>query len=106
MRRLILAAGLLASISTSAFADRIDGGWCNEDGSKRLHISGSQIELPSGRTITGNYGRHAFSYEGPARDPEEGQSIEMRQLSEEEMILYRSTNPGKSENWTRCQAIS
>jgi len=103
---MIFAAGLLASLSTSAFADRIDGGWCNEDGSKRLHISGSQIELPSGRTITGTYGRHAFSYQGPAGDPEEGQSIEMRQLSEEEMILYRSTNPGKSENWTRCQAIS
>ena len=89
-----------------ARADRIDGNWCSEDGSKRIHIDGPDIEIPSGRRIIGNYTRHGFTYTGPAGDPEEGQEIRMVQQSEEHMILYRSTEPDGFEDWRRCRVTS
>ena len=100
-----LLAGIL--FPAAALADRIDGDWCSPDG-KHLHIEGPAITIPSGAQIIGDYGRHSFRYEGPEGDPEAGQVIEMRQLSDEEMVLIRSTGgkPGTPETWTRCQATS
>ena len=96
----------LLAATLPARADRIDGGWCSEDGMKRIHIDGSSIEIPSGRKIAGTYTRHAFTYTGPEGDPESGQEIRMVQQSEEHMILYRSTEPDSFEDWHRCQVTS
>ena len=96
----------LLGATLPARADRIDGGWCSEDGMKRLHIEGPTIEIPSGRKITGVYSRHDFSYTGPEGDPEQGQEIRMVLQSEEHMIVYRSTVPDGFEHWHRCQVTS
>ena len=110
MRRIVhalpvLIAGLL--FSQPVLADRIDGDWCSPEG-KRLHIDGSAITIPSGAEIIGDYGRHSFRDEGPEGDPEAGQVIEMRQLSEEAMLLVRVIDgvSGEPVRWSRCQAIS
>lgn len=110
MRRIVhvmpvLIAGIL--FPAAALADRIDGDWCSPDG-KRLHIDGPAITIPSGADIIGDYGRHSFRYEGPEGDPEAGQVIEMRQLSDEAMLLVRVVGGVSSEpvRWSRCQAVS
>jgi len=99
-----------AAISASvvpALADRIDGDWCSADG-KHLSIEGPRIMIPSGAEISGQYDRHYFRYSGPAGDPEAGQTIEMQQLSDEEMRLQRTTGGEKMpvETWRRCQVTS
>lgn len=95
------------SMTGVALADRIDGDWCSPTG-KHLRIEGPRIMIPSGAEITGQYDRHAFRYSGPQGDPEAGQTIEMRQLSEEEMLLRRTVGGQMQpiENWRRCQAVS
>ncbi|MCO5133757.1 MAG: hypothetical protein M9908_05260 [Phyllobacteriaceae bacterium] len=102
----IAFSAFLLAAALPARADQIDGGWCSEDGMKRIHINGPNIEIPSGRKITGAYTRHAFTYTGPAGDPEDGQEIRMVQQSDEHMILYRSTEPDSFEDWHRCQVTS
>lgn len=105
----LMFAGLMMPV-TPALADRIDGDWCSADG-RHLRIDGPRIMIPSGAEIAGRYDRHHFSYEGPEADPEAGQLIEMRQLSDQEMRLKRiprgeieSIEP--AEIWRRCQAVS
>lgn len=99
-------AGLAATV-VPALADRIDGDWCSTDG-KHLSIEGPRIMIPSGAEISGQYDRHQFRYSGPAGDPEAGQTIEMQQLSDEEMRLQRTTGGEKMpvETWRRCQVTS
>ena len=100
------AAGVLAAAGP-AFADRIDGDWCSADG-KHLSIAGPRIMIPSGAEIAGQYDRHHFRYDGPAGDPEAGQTIEMQVLSDEEMWLRRIIGGEKRpvETWRRCQVTS
>lgn len=102
----IVFSAFLLTTTLPALADKIDGGWCSKDGTKRIHIDGPNIEIPSGRKITGDYTRHGFTYTGPPGDPEDGQDIRMVQQSEEHMILYRSTKPDSFEDWHRCQVTS
>lgn len=105
--RLRLALVVLACSVTASYADRIDGDWCSSTG-KHVLIEGPAITLPSGAEIIGDYRRHTFSYEAPDGDPEAGQVVEMRQLSDEEMVVVRrragAADP--AETWKRCQATS
>ena len=105
--RLRLALVIFACSAAVAHADQIDGDWCSATG-KHLLIEGPAIRLPSGAEIIGDYRRHAFRYEGPEGDPEAGQVVEMRQLSDEEMTVVRSRNgtAEPAETWKRCQATS
>lgn len=98
---------LLLAGASPALADRIDGDWCSPGG-KHLRIDGPAITIPSGADIIGDYSRHRFLYEGPVGDPEEGQVVEMQQLSEEAMDLVRTIDgkAGAPERWSRCQAVS
>lgn len=98
---------MVATLPLPAQADQIDGDWCSASG-QHLAIDGPAITLPSGAETIGSYWRHGFRYEAPEGDPEAGQIVEMRQLSDEEMVLIRSTGgkPGTPETWTRCQATS
>lgn len=101
-----LATGALvavASMSTAAYADAIDGRWCHQDG-RSLTIRGPAITTPGGNRITGDYGRHNFSYVVPASEPAAGQIVEMRLLSEYLMHLRLAASPrdGTPEVWNRC----
>ncbi len=65
-RTLGLAGAMwLAARRRCAFADVIDGNWCQADG-RHLEIDGSTITTPGGNTIQGDYGRHTFTYTVPA----------------------------------------
>jgi hypothetical protein len=100
-RRLLIGlAGLL--VASPAFADRIDGEWCHSSGS--LMIEGPKIRTPGGNNIEGRYSHHNFSYKVPASEPEPGSDIDMRQLSEETMMLSRKGRP--EETWKRCKVTS
>ena len=103
----IPAALAFVLASVPAHADAIDGDWCSRDG-RHMRIEGPSITIPSGARITGDYSRHTFRYTAPAGDPEEGQEIAMRQLSEELMMLTRTAGgeAGPAEEWRRCQATS
>lgn len=108
MRGLRSIAMLAALIwAGPALADRLDGDWCSPDG-KHLHIDGSNIQIPSGVQITGDYQRHYFSYTGPPGDPEEGQFIHMQQQNEQTMHLWRQKDgaDGPAETWRRCELTS
>ncbi len=104
-----IAGGImLAMIFTSpAHADRIDGGWCSEEG-LRIEIEGPKITTSSKATITGNYGRHTFAYVAPSGDPDAGAEVFLEQLSEETMNTYRTVDGKTSgpELWRRCVETS
>lgn len=109
-KSLIEAIAVVTGLSMTAdpaHADRIDGDWCSADG-KHVSIDGARIMIPSGAEISGQYDRHHFRYDGPAGDPEAGQTIEMQVLSDEEMWLQRTIDSEKRpvETWRRCQAVS
>jgi hypothetical protein len=99
-RLLMSVAGLLAV--SPALADRIDGEWCHSTGS--LVIEGPKIRTPGGSNIEGRYSHHNFSYKVPASEPDAGNDIDMRQLSEETMMLTRKGKP--EETWKRCKVTS
>lgn len=107
---LVIAALLTAGLAASpALADSIDGDWCHDQQS--LSIVGASLRTPGGRSITGDYDRHAFRYLAPAGEADAGMEILMSLLNEETMRLWRrpagSTElPGEGETWTRCQPIS
>ncbi len=97
----------LLLLSAPAFADSIDGDWCNKDGS-HLRIDGPAIILGAGQSIMGKYGRHAFSYVAPKGDPESGKEIFFILRSETEMRRVRDpmAMPEHEDIWQRCETIS
>jgi hypothetical protein len=106
-RRIIaIAAFCLTTSVIPVRADKIDGDWCL--GNRHFSIAGPQITTPAGRTLKGNYSRHAYSYEPPADDPEHGQIVLMQLLNEETVRLVRKREDqlGAPETWHRCQVIS
>lgn len=106
MRSLVPVAALICLLPVSAFADSLDGHWCNENGTKRLHINGPSLMLPSGRQIEGAYRRHEFSYTVPFGEEGQGGEARMIQQSEEHMILLHPRSPDGWEDWRRCQPVS
>lgn len=104
-----LQAGLIACfcvLPLSAYADALDGDWCNKDNEK-LTIEGSTVTTPNGDKISGNYGRHQMTFDTPSGGWRAGSSILMQQHSEESMSMYtKGTNSISSEPWTRCGVIS
>ena len=97
----------LALIPAHAFADRIDGDWCDPAGA-HLKIDGPQIQLGAAPPVMGKYSRHAFSYLAPQNDSEAGSEIFFILRSEDEMRRVREPNamPEHSDIWRRCQAVS
>jgi len=107
--------GLLSSLvivmvsalaATPAFADAIDGDWCN--GAASFHIQGPAIRTPAGKDMTGDYGRHSFHYLAPAGEKDAGAEILMRLMNEETVFLVRRVNGADSpvETWMRCKPVS
>jgi hypothetical protein len=69
------ALGLLIGITCPAFADAIDGDWCQLDG-RHMTIHGPAIVTPGGQQTSGNYTRHFFSYVVPSGETGEGAVVE------------------------------
>ncbi len=88
---------LFLSVSAPAFADAIDGHWC-DDAKRHLEIAGPAIVTPSGQHLTGDYNRHGFRYV----EPSGGKSVVMVLLSEVTMRLRNGDGP--EETWHRCAA--
>ena len=102
----IAAAALPLLASTAAWADAIDGDWCNA--SKSLNIQGPSIRTPGGNMISGDYSRHGFRYTVPAGEDGAGATIEMVLLNDENMELPRDAGGSRSapERWRRCKPVS
>ncbi|MCB1330376.1 MAG: hypothetical protein KDK28_13510 [Maritimibacter sp.] len=103
LRTKTLATLLALLVPGTALADRIDGAWCAPDGTQRVTIAGPEITLGSGQVVTGQYTRHEFLYRVPEEAPDAGAEIYMRQLGEEDVDIYRDTDP--PVRWHRCQAV-
>jgi hypothetical protein len=106
MRRIALSLPFILLAST-AYADAIDGDWCNDDGS-RVRIDGPKIELSSGKIVEGKYSRHAFSYVVPQGEWEAGVEVKFVLSSEELMRRMRNPDvmPEHADLWRRCQTTS
>lgn len=108
MKLVALLAALAAfALTGTAHADAIDGHWCKD--SRRIEIAGSSVVTPGGNRITGEYGRHDFSYIVPAGETDAGRTVDMDLLGDEEMRLWpagRMPDPekGRAELWHRCPA--
>ena len=101
LRMAIITSLLFAAVP--AWADSLDGDWCNEvDG--KLTIDGSTIITPAGRKITGTYGRHRFEYDAPAGGWNGGDLIVIQQFSETRMQLQAGEKP--ASDWKPCQIVS
>jgi hypothetical protein len=102
-RALFLAGfGAVCLTANPAHADAIDGTWCGPDGGT-LSIDGPRIVTPGHARLTGEYTRHAFRYEAPAREPDAGTQVTLLLLDEDTVRLERT---GGSEIWRRCDVIS
>ncbi len=97
-----LAVALLLLAAATARADAIDGQWC--DGSKHFKIDGPNIVTPGGNVITGNYGRHDFSYVVPDGEVGAGENVDMQLLDEEHVRVSFGTSAPKI--WRRCKVTS
>ncbi|HJO69772.1 MAG TPA: hypothetical protein QF804_08830 [Rhodospirillales bacterium] len=102
---MVIAAALFAG---PAFADAIDGTWCNGDG-RNMQINGPRIVTPTGADILGQYSRHAFSYAVGQADA--GATVSMVLVNESTIHLRRDggasrTPPEAYEVWRRCEVIT
>lgn len=101
---LILAAAIgFALQAVPAWADAIDGDWCNADG-ENLHIDGATIKTPGGASMSGDYNRHHFSYVSPQGEKFAGETLNMTQHSEE--LMSMKLPDGSDLVWRRCQVVS
>jgi len=92
---------------TAALADKIDGAWCNEAGS-RVDIDGPKISLAGKTAFDGQYSRHEFLYTVPAGEDHAGDQIYMRLRDEEDMTSF-TMKDGKGADpvaWKRCAQTS
>ena len=88
-----------------AFADAIDGDWCN--GANHMEIQGSSIVTPARNKIQGQYFRYRFTYVVPANEPGGGSEIIMVMIRGQEIVhLTRPGQTGGPEVWRRCKPIS
>jgi len=93
--------GILVGITHPAFADAIDGDWCQLDG-KHMTIRGPAIVTPGGQQTSGNYTRHFFSYVIPSGETGEGAAVEI-QLRNENLAHERRAGDTTVHEWLRCK---
>jgi len=99
--RCALALALLFPCGT-ALADAIDGNWCYSG--RHLAIDGPTILTPGGKTMKGNYDRHAFTYLAPAGEKEAGLQVFMVLRGEETMEFHPGAQTAPGQVWRRCTA--
>jgi hypothetical protein len=106
MFRIPAIAVALFILAAPARADSIDGDWCNAK-NDHLTITGPQITLPTGKSLTGKYHRHEFAYQVPPGETDAGQTIYMQLFDEYDMTSYviQNNQPASPTNWTRCPVV-
>ena len=101
------AFALCLLFPSAAFADAIDGTWCNEQGG-HVAIEGPKISLSGKPAFDGQYARHEFLYTVPVGEDHAGDQIYMRLMGEENMTSF-TVKDGKGEDpvaWKRCAQTS
>ncbi|MBG1233376.1 hypothetical protein [Aestuariivirga litoralis] len=91
----------------AAYADRIDGTWCNAAGAQ-VTIEGPRITLSSNTVVDGQYSRHEFLYTVPPGRDHAGEQIYMRVMDDEDMTSF-IVKDGKGIDpmaWTKCAQTS
>jgi hypothetical protein len=102
----LAATGLAAMAGVGpAFADAIDGNWCSDDG-RQMSITGPSVVTPGGTRTQGSYTRHSFVYTVPANEPESGQEVSMRLLSEIAVQVRVGPADRPIQTWHRCTAAT
>jgi len=100
-----VAAAVFLLVASPAFADRIDGNWCYQDG-RQMTIDVPQIKTPGGTVMTGEYDLHAFLYIAPPGEgqgePDAGAVIAMVQLNDETINVQVGKAPAV-QVWNRCK---
>jgi len=104
LAKALLFSAAVLFLASPARADAIDGDWCSTTEVAHFTIAGPSIVTPAGTQTTGDYRRHTFTYTVPAGDPGAGQTIDMRQLNEEEILV--AVEGGTPVLWRRCEVIS
>lgn len=109
--RVVLAACAFAGLAcllfaaSPAWADTIDGNWCNEAGNKHMQIEGRRIVTPGGKALDGRYGRHSFAYVAPDNEPQAGSEVSLL-LVNENTIRATVGTATSAEIWHRCEQTS
>jgi hypothetical protein len=68
-----------------------------------MTITGPSIVTPGGTRMQGSYTRHSFVYTVPANEPDSGQEVTMRLLSEMAVQVRAGPADRPSLIWHRCQ---
>ncbi len=104
LRLIAMVFGLAFAASAlpmPADADAIDGDWCHKNG-QRLSINGPKVVTPAGKSMIGNYDRHAFSYKAPAGSKRAGGKVNMS-LMDEHNLQVKWPGAKAAEIWQRCK---
>ena len=103
-RGIVAAAGsaMLLASAAPAWADAIDGDWCRDDG-KRMSIHGPAIVTPGGKSTSGDYTRHFFSYVVPADEAGAGDTVAITLLSEYLAHSRQGGDTAPVQVWNRCR---
>lgn len=108
MRLARAALGVVAVVSGCLFtlpalADSIDGNWCFRDG-RHVEIQGPRIVTASGKTLAGDYSRHAFRYTIPAGETDGGQEAQMSLVNDETVLVRVGADAAAPpQTWRRCK---
>jgi hypothetical protein len=62
------------------------------------------VLTPGGATISGQYGRHDFSYVVPANEPQAGGTMALRLVNSRTVMAAEPG--GASSTWLRCTPVS
>ncbi|MBF9234262.1 hypothetical protein [Microvirga alba] len=105
--KFLVAYGFFAAFlgAQPVLADSIDGHWCSSDG-RHLSIQGPAIVTPAGTRVEGSYTRHSFLYSVPESEPDRGQEVSLRLLSEVQVEIRFGRADRQSETWRRCAATT
>lgn len=106
MRQALRAAALLGGfcvLASPAWADRVDGEWCDAKG-LRVLIQGDAITTPGGAKVSGQNRRHVFSYDAPAGEALAGH-VRFQQHNDDLMRSVSDDSAGERE-WRRCKPVS
>jgi hypothetical protein len=102
---LLVGACLSTFLAGPAWADAIDGTWCQADG-RIMEIKGPAVTTPGGTETIGNYSRHSFSYEVPDGETPAGAIVRMVLVNEDIVHLKVGEDAGEAEVWQRCDTTS
>lgn len=103
VRVAVMSLALLLIQAGAAHADAIDGDWCSVDGTQRMSIQGPTIKTPGGKTLQGNYTRHAFDYVVPSGEQGSGEAVSILLRGEYLAVSRQGASDAPLKEWRRCK---